>query len=151
MGFPVGSSGKESACKCRSCGISPWVRKIPWRGKQQSILVFLPRSMVGYSPWGFKQLDTTENTSMWDFMLIWQGICSSVRGDYPGNNNGVGSLSLLQQTFLTKELNQDLLHCRRIPYQLSYQGSPQAHKSVRFYVNLTRSLVMFNFCCNSSC
>ena len=37
---------------------------------------------------------------------------------------GVGSLSLLQGIFLTQELNQDLLHCRWILYQLSYQGSP---------------------------
>ena len=38
---------------------------------------------------------------------------------------GVGSLSLFQWIFLTHELNWDLLHCRRILYQLSYQGSPQ--------------------------
>ena len=36
----------------------------------------------------------------------------------------MGSLSLLQQIFLTEELNRGLLHCRRILYQLSYQGSP---------------------------
>ena len=41
-----------------------------------------------------------------------------------GQNSGVGSLSLLQGIFPTKELNQDLLHCRWILYQLSYQGSP---------------------------
>ena len=35
-------------------------------------------------------------------------------------NTGVGSLFLLQQIFLTQELNQGLLHCRRILYQLSY-------------------------------
>ena len=35
----------------------------------------------------------------------------------------MGSLSLLQGIFLTQELNQGLLHCRQIPYQLSYQGS----------------------------
>ena len=35
----------------------------------------------------------------------------------------VGSLSLLQGIFLTQELNQGLLHCRWILYQLSYQGS----------------------------
>ena len=39
-------------------------------------------------------------------------------------NIGVGSLSHLQQIFLTQESNQGLLHCRRILYQLSYQGSP---------------------------
>ena len=37
---------------------------------------------------------------------------------------GVGSLSLLQGIFLTQESSQGLLHCRRILYQLSYQGSP---------------------------
>ena len=37
---------------------------------------------------------------------------------------GVGSLSLLQGNFLTQELNWGLLHCKRILYQLSYQGSP---------------------------
>ena len=35
----------------------------------------------------------------------------------------VGSLSLLQQIFPTQELNQGLLHCRWILYQLSYQGN----------------------------
>ena len=34
-------------------------------------------------------------------------------------NTGVGSLSLLQGIFLTKESNWGLLHCRRILYQLS--------------------------------
>ena len=38
-------------------------------------------------------------------------------------NTGMASLSLLQQVFLTQGLNQGLLHCRRIVYQLSYQGS----------------------------
>ena len=45
--------------------------------------------------------------------------------DSPGKNTGVGSLSLLQGNFLTQESNQDLLHCRWILYQLSYQGSPR--------------------------
>jgi len=38
-------------------------------------------------------------------------------------NTGVGSLSLVQQIFLTQELNGGLLHCRRILYQLSYEGN----------------------------
>ena len=38
-------------------------------------------------------------------------------------NAGMGSLSLLQQTFLTQESNWSLLHCRWILYQLSYWGS----------------------------
>ena len=39
-------------------------------------------------------------------------------------NTGVGSLSLLQRIFPTQESNQGLLHCRRILYQLIYQGRP---------------------------
>ena len=38
----------------------------------------------------------------------------------PGQNTGVGSLSLLQRIFSTQELNQGLPHCRRILYQMSY-------------------------------
>ena len=39
-------------------------------------------------------------------------------------NAGVGSLSLLQWIFPTQESNRGLLHCRRILYPLSYEGSP---------------------------
>ena len=48
----------------------------------------------------------------------------SLPSEPPGKpkNIGVGSLSLLQGIFLTQELNQGLLHCRQILYQLSYQG-----------------------------
>ena len=43
----------------------------------------------------------------------------------PGQNTGVGSLSLLQEIFLTQGSNPDLPQCRYIPYQLSQQGSPR--------------------------
>ena len=43
----------------------------------------------------------------------------------PGQNTGVGSLSLLQGIFPTQGLNRGLLHCRWILYQLSPQGSPR--------------------------
>ena len=41
-----------------------------------------------------------------------------------GQNTTVGSLSLFQGIFPTQGLNPGLPHCRRILYQLSYQGSP---------------------------
>ena len=41
----------------------------------------------------------------------------------PGQNTGVGCLSLLQGIFPTQGSNPGLLHCRRILYQLSHQGS----------------------------
>ena len=47
---------------------------------------------------------------------------SSVRGDSPGKNTGVGSHALLQGIFSTQGSNPGLLHCRRIPYHLSHQG-----------------------------
>ena len=49
-------------------GFNPWAGKIPWRKEWQSIAVFLPgkshgqRSLMGYSPWSCKQLDTTKYT-----------------------------------------------------------------------------------------
>ena len=42
-----------------------------------------------------------------------------------GQNTGVGSFSLLQRIFPTQELNQDLLHCKQILYQMNYQASPK--------------------------
>ena len=50
-------------------GFNPWVRKIPWRTAQKPTPVSLPgqshgqRSLVGYSPWGRKESDTTERLS----------------------------------------------------------------------------------------
>ena len=43
----------------------------------------------------------------------------------PGQNTGVGSLSLLRGSFPTQGLNPDLPHCRWILYQLSHKGSPR--------------------------
>ena len=41
----------------------------------------------------------------------------------PGQNTGVGSLSLLQGIFPTQGSNPGLPHCRQILYQLSHRGS----------------------------
>ena len=49
-------------------GLDPWIGKIPWRRERQPTPVFLPgkshgqRSLVGYSPKGCKESDTTEAT-----------------------------------------------------------------------------------------
>ena len=60
---------KEPACQCRRhkrLGLHPWVGKMPWRRAWQPTPVFLPgeshgqRSLVGYSPWGQKELGMTE-------------------------------------------------------------------------------------------
>jgi hypothetical protein len=47
-------------------GFVSWVGKIPWKRKWQFAPVFLPgksygqRSLAGYSPWGHKESDSTE-------------------------------------------------------------------------------------------
>ena len=43
----------------------------------------------------------------------------------PGQNTGVGSLSLLQGIFPTQGSNPGLPHCRWSLYQLSHKGSPR--------------------------
>ena len=48
---------------------------------------------------------------------------SSVHGDSPGKNTGVGCHALLQGIFPAQGSNPDLPHCRRILYRLSHQGS----------------------------
>ena len=68
--FPGGSEVKASASNMGDRGLfpgfDPWVGKFPWRRKWQPTPVFLPgefhgrRSLVGYSPRGCKESDTTE-------------------------------------------------------------------------------------------
>ena len=50
--------------------VNPWVGKIPWRREWQPTPEFLPgefhgqRSLAGYSPWGHKELDTTDQLTL---------------------------------------------------------------------------------------
>ena len=66
MGFPGGSVDKESAWNAGNQGLIPGSGRFPWRRKWQAIPVFLPgefhgqRSLAGYSPWGYKESDTTK-------------------------------------------------------------------------------------------
>ena len=43
----------------------------------------------------------------------------------PGQNTGMGSLSLLQEIFPTQGFNPGLPHYRQILYQLSHKRSPR--------------------------
>ena len=60
---------KKPTCQCRRCRrhkFDPWVGKILWRRAWQPAPLCLPgesyrqRSLVGYSPWGRKESDMTE-------------------------------------------------------------------------------------------
>ena len=50
---------------------------------------------------------------------------SSVHGDSPGRNTGVGCHDLLQRSFPTQRSNPGLPHCKQILYHLRHQGSPR--------------------------
>ena len=70
MGFSSGSDGKESACSAGDLGSIPGLGRSPaeWNGNplQYSCLEnSLDRgAWVGYSPWGLKDLDTTERLTL---------------------------------------------------------------------------------------
>ena len=55
---------------------------------------------------------------------------SSVYGDSPGKDTGLGCHALLQGIFPTQGLNPALPHFTRILYRLSHQGSPRTLKRV---------------------
>ena len=62
MGFADNLEGKESACS-----VGDWLQSLGQEDPlEKGIAVFLPgefhgqRSLAGYSPWGRKELDTTE-------------------------------------------------------------------------------------------
>ena len=65
-GFPGGSMVENPPANEGRCEFNPWVGEIPWRREWQPTPVFLlgeshgQRSLVGCSPGGHKELDTTE-------------------------------------------------------------------------------------------
>ena len=78
--------------KCRRLRrhwFNPWIRKIFWRRKWQSTPAFLPgkshgqRSLVGYSPWGHKESDTTEQLSMSSNTVWWKGHLKTPLSSFP--------------------------------------------------------------------
>ena len=142
---------KQPICQGRRCGFNPWVRKIPWRNKMAthcSILAWkiswtkgrglqsmgLPR--VGYD-WATKRTTIKnktkqkKNNNMYISIFLMKvkvaqtclTLCDPWNSTWnsPGQNTGVGSLSLLQGIFSTQGLNPGLPHCRQILYQLSHK------------------------------
>ena len=63
--YPLQYSGLENALDCIVYGVAK-SHSFSWRRKWQPATVLLPgefhgqRSLVGYSPWGCKESDTTE-------------------------------------------------------------------------------------------
>ena len=98
------------------------------RGKgevAQSSPPLLPHGL--YRPWNSPGQNTGVGLSLLQGIFPAQvsRLVDSLPTEPPGKpkNTGVGSRSLLQWVFPTQGSNQGLLHCRRILYQLSFQGS----------------------------
>jgi len=121
MGFPDGSDGKESACNAGDRGLIPRLGRSPGKGNG--------------NPFGFSCLENPMDRGAWLAIVHWVANSWTQLSDYeseseshavvsnslqphglyspwnsPGQNTGVGSLSLLQWIFLTQELNRGLLH-----------------------------------------
>ena len=56
---------------------------------------------------------------------VWLFVTPYSPWNSPGQNTGVGSLSLLQGIFLTQGSNPGIPHCGQILYHLSHQGNPR--------------------------
>ena len=83
--------------QCGRPGFNPWVGKISWRRKWQPSPVFSTgkshgwRSLVGYSPWGRKESDTTEQLH-----FQWHGFIACA---------GLSKAKVLEICFITSVLN----------------------------------------------
>ena len=125
-----------------------WVQSLGWEDPLEESMTTHSSILPGESPWteepgrlqsmGSQESDTTERLHfpfLWvispmiiyspDWLFSRLKVKVKVHGLYspwnsPGQNTGVGSLSLLQRIFPTQGLNPGLPHCRLILYQLSY-------------------------------
>ena len=65
LGFPCGSAGKDFACNVRDLGLTPGLGRSPGIRERLPTPVFRPGDFHGlYSPWGCKELDTSEQLSL---------------------------------------------------------------------------------------
>ena len=86
-----------NAGRCQGRQLHPWVRKILWKRARQPTPVFLPgeshgqRSLVGYSPRGCKESDTTEAIQQATFGKTFD-LCLS----FPSVLRGANSIWLIE-------------------------------------------------------
>ena len=104
--------------------------------------------LVDYAVYGILLAKILESVavlfSRWSFLpRDWTQVSHIAGGIFTTRepkNTRVGSLSLLQQIFLTQESNWGLLHSRQILYQLSYQGSSRVRHMPIIYPSHFSSL-----------
>ena len=94
-----------------------------WQLKSNLVQLEYYKEMWGKRPGFLATLSESESCSVMSESLWHHGLYSPWNS--PGQNTGIGSCSLPQGIFPTQGLNPGLPRCRRVLYQLSYQGSPQ--------------------------
>ena len=62
--FPCGLAGKESTCHMGDVGSIPGLGRSPGEGKGYSLQYSGLENSMDYSPWGGKELHTTERLSL---------------------------------------------------------------------------------------
>ena len=157
-GFPGGSVVKKKTnppAKAGDVGSIPGSGRSPGETEWQPTAVFLTGKSHGqsggYSPWSRQESDTTEQLKQ-QYVCLYifneSESCSDVsdslwpHGLYrlwnsPGQNTGVGSLSLLQGIFPTQGLKSGLPHCRQILYQLSHKDILKVlNRFIRHYLEI---------------
>ena len=114
--FPGGSVGKESAYNAgyrlqhRRPKLNLWVRKIAWRRKWRPSPVFLlgefhgHRSLAGYSPWGRKEMDKTEQPSTPTCVLR---VSETLQESRQGNSPAISHQVLTFMKMFTFQSNND--------------------------------------------
>ena len=81
-------------------------------------------------PYRVKSESESESCSVVSSSLWSHGLCCPWHS--PGQNTGVGSLSLFQGIFPTQGSNPGLPRCRRFLYQMSHKGSPRVLEQVAY-------------------
>ena len=137
-GFPGGSDGKQSACRCRRLGFDPWVRKILQRRERLPTPVFLPgeshgqRSLEGYSPRGRRVLKAFVAQARWGRKVLVGWFYSSSRDCCSGC-----------QTSTTRVLSQSPLRSMEKSLQKCKPSSTCSFQRLHVSHQLTLSLYQF--------
>ena len=77
QGFPCGSAGKESTCNVGDQGSISGLGRSPGGGHGNPLQYWClenphgQRGLVGYNPWGHKEMDMTEWLSTAQHMVTW--------------------------------------------------------------------------------
>ena len=131
-----------------------WVNSRSWWTGRPGVLRFMGSQRVGHD-WE-TELNWKPSCGRGLFLESWRHMCcaglglvshsclslcdpvdysppgSSVHGDSPGKNTGVGCHALLQGIFPNQGSNPKILHCRWILYHLSHLESPRIWEWVTY-------------------